>query len=182
MNLCDVLEKVLLVVSGIGLIIGVVQAIKAWTLLKKLTWDKVDKLTKSIIEEMKKNKYVPDVIVGVGRGGAIFGALLSGNIYREDIRINTVLLCVDRMYNWSNGRQVGNNNLVNFTPLVSKNVLLVASDVITGNTMLNFSEKLKAANVKDIKTACLIQTKVSTVNIDYVGKKVNTAFKMPWNY
>lgn len=183
MKLGDILEIILLIVSGIGLIAGIVKAIEAWTLLKTMTWDEVDKLTKSIIKQIKREKYVPDVIVGIGRGGAIFSALLSGNIYQEEKKANIIILGVDRFYDWSTGTRVEiDNNLVDFSPLDSMNVLLVASDVSTGETMITFSEKLKAAKVKNIKTACLIQTVVSTVRIDFVGKRVNTDFKMPWMY
>ena len=54
------------------------------------------KAAKTIADKIKKSDDAnPDLIVGIGRGGAIFGSLLS---YRLE---NTPLLIVDRTYSWN---------------------------------------------------------------------------------
>lgn len=184
MGLGDIVEIVTLFFAGVGLIAGVFKAIEAWTLLKVFSWDDVNKYTKKVIKKMGEDSYVPDAIVGIGRGGAIFGALLSGNVKVEEGKNrNIMLLGVDRIYDWSSGARVEvENRMVDFTPLKGMKVLLVACDVTSGNTMISYKEKLLLAAVSEVKTGCLIEFKTSTFTTDYPGKKVSTSYRMPWMY
>jgi hypothetical protein len=46
----------------------------------RLTWRVVEACVKKVLAEMNEVDYKPDLVVGVGRGGAVVGGMLAGNL------------------------------------------------------------------------------------------------------
>lgn len=155
-----------------------------WHSLKSFSWKQVDKCSKIVIKQIERDKFVPDMVVGIGRGGAIVGSILSGNIIIPSIKERNIpALFFDRHYDWQNGERVEVvNNMVDFTLLEGKKVLLVAADVITGGTMKFYVHQLRSAKVSDLKTACLVKSQTATFQPNYFGQEVTADCKMPWMY
>lgn len=79
---------------------------------------------------MVRDSFLPTLIVGIGRGGTIMGAMISGCLGHRP------LVVIDRKYVWVEGRR--NDDLLlrlQFPPELLEKVLLVASETHTGNTM-----------------------------------------------
>jgi len=180
----DIIEWLGYIFALIGFLTTVYHSINVWLNFKRLTWSEVDKYSKNLIKKISKDKYYPDVIVTIGRGGAIIGSILSGNLPQYKKKENNItVLGVDRVYEWNKGKRIEiDNRLVDFSHLKSRNVLIVAGDIMTGATMEFFLDKIKKVNTSDVKTACLLKGVASTFNPDYFGKEISAGFRMPWMY
>nr|WP_319473698.1 phosphoribosyltransferase family protein [uncultured Sphaerochaeta sp.] len=172
----------------IGFIGTVWKTINIWMSQKTFSWKDFDRQVKSIIRQMRKDGFYPDIIVSIGRGGAIVGATISGNLHHcerkapKDSENITILGC-DRVYEWKNGQRIEvGNAMVDFSPITGKKVLVVASDVMTGGTMKRFLEQLREVNPSVIRTSCLVKGVTASFSPDYVGKVIPGDFKMPWMY
>lgn len=181
MEIKEIIEILTYILSLVGLLATVYKTIEVWINLRKFSWKDVENLSRKLIREISRDGFVPDVIVGIGRGGAITGALLSGNLPFPDKRQNIPLLGVDRLYKWEKGCRIEiKNEMINFHPLQGKKVLLVASDIMTGGTMEFFLEQLRDAGVKEVRTACLVKNISAAFRPDYYGKEILGDFRMPW--
>lgn len=180
-----ILEGLGYIFAAIGFAASVFKAYKAWRSIHRLTWNDTDKQTKKLIKKIVADNYHPDIIVTIGRGGAIIGSILSGNLPSPNDKKsrNIPILGVDRLYKWEDGHRVEiENNLVKFSPLKGQKVLLVAGDLITGGTMHFFSKKIENVGVADLKCACLLKGITSTFRPDYFGKEIPAEFETPWMY
>ena len=170
----------------IGFAATIYKSVEVWLNLKVLSWNDVDKYSRKVINEVRASGFKPDVIVTIGRGGAVFGAVLSGNTsaHKEKHKqCNIPLLGADRMYKWEdNCRWEIPNDMISFAALAGKKVLLVAGDVLSGGTMKFHFNQLKEAGIEDIQTACLVKGVSSTLHPDYFGKEILADFRMPWMY
>lgn len=74
--------------------------------------------------------FSPTLIVGIGRGGAIMGAMISGCLGHRP------LVVIDRKYVWREGRRIDDMILrLHFPSNFLDKVLLVAGEAHTGSTM-----------------------------------------------
>jgi hypoxanthine phosphoribosyltransferase len=181
----DVLEWAGYILAAVGFLATVYKTIEVWLSLKNFSWGDVDKYSKVIIKKIARDYFVPDVVVGIGRGGSILASTLSGNIIIpvQQKERNIPILGVDRIYEWQHGARVEiENKMIDFTPLAGKKVLLVAGDVITGGTMKFYIRQLEQAKVAEAKTACLVKGVTATFQPDYFGKEIPADFNMPWMY
>lgn len=183
-QLKDILEWIGYAFAAIGFGATAYKTVEVWLSLHRFSWSEVDRHTKKLIKNIGDDLYSPDMIVTIGRGGAIVGAILSGNLPKPDGRGHNIpLLGVDRIYAWENGQRVEvKNNMVDYGPLAGKKVLLVASDVITGGTMKCFLEEIRSVNVKELRTACLVKGATSVLTPNYWAKEIPASFVMPWMY
>ena len=171
--------------AGIGFLATVWKAIESWRSVRRFSWSEFDKLARRMIKVIRADGYHPDVIVTIGRGGAILGSVLSGNLHisTKMDRQNIPIVGYDRLYEWDAGKRSEiPNHMVAPAPLEGQNVLLVAGDVLTGGTMASFLSQLQKVNPKSVKTACLAQGVTSALKSDYVGKLITGSFEMPWMY
>lgn len=181
----DILEWAGYILAAIGFGVTIYKTVEVWLNLKRFSWSEVDKYSKVLIKKMSKDFFVPDVIVGIGRGGAIVGSILSGNIVVPTCKKerNIPILGVDRLYEWQHGTRVEiDNKMVDFSPLAEKKVLLVAGDVLTGGTMKFYVQQLEQAKVAELRTGCLVKGVAATFRPDYFGKEIPADFNMPWMY
>ena len=170
----------------IGFVATIYKSIQVWLSLKVLSWKDVDKCCETVVKQIRNDGFKPDVIVSIGRGGAIFGAILSGNTSShkdKHKKSNIPILGVDRIYEWENNcRREVPNTMVSFDPLAGKKVLLVAGDILSGGTMKFHFKQLEKVGVEKMRTACIVKGSSSTLHPDYFGKEILADFRMPWMY
>lgn len=184
------IDLLIIILTWIGYLFAIIgfgatvyKSMQAWMSLKTLSWKEVEKYSKKVIKEISQDEYIPDVIVAIGRGGSVFGAMLSGNISSSQKHRNIPIIGYDRIYEWENGNRIEKQNrMVDFRPLTNKKVLLVAGDILTGGTMKFVMNLVSEANVSEIKTACLVKGITSALQPDYYGKEIPADFKMPWMF
>lgn len=101
---------------------------------------------------MIEAKYVPDVIVGSGRGGAICGGILSANFGHKELKL------VDCHFKWKDEERI---TIVDFTSLnrksiADKKILIVESTRQSGETYRKIFTKVKTLNPHIIKSFALV--------------------------
>ena len=150
---------------------------------RKLPWRHAYKYAQVTAEKMRDGKakdlYKPTLIVGIGRGGAIYGSIFS--YYMKE----APLLALDRRYYYnSSGERVEDMYYPIEVPeeLLSR-VLLVAGEYHSGRTMNKFKERLKELGAKEIRT-CILYYQTGLKNQvgkpDYYGIKNRRDCLMPW--
>lgn len=162
----------------------IISLIRGYGLFRQFNWktaiEEANKIAKELTEG-KKN-YDPTMIVCIGRGGAIFGSLLSYSLSELPI------LALDRSYTHDD------NDLRMEKPMYPfripkaylKRVLLVAGESHTQKTLLIFNEKLKAMGAGEIRN-CVFYKQImdpsqcaENVVIHYYGVEDHEDYLMPW--
>lgn len=131
----------------------------------------------NIVDKMTGDDFSPTLIVGIGRGGSIMGAMISGALGHRP------LIVVDRKYEWKEGRRI--DDMVQRLPINYglERVLLVAGEVHTGNTMRLYYDYFKGLGAKEIRRATLYYEKGSTEPVEYKSLvSTHTMLRMPWMF
>ena len=169
------LEVVIYIFSILGGIVSI------WTLFtwlkpfKKISWKKVEKGIKQLKEDLIKSNYYPTLIVGIGRGGAIIGALVSGTLG------NVPIIVIDRVYDWSGKERTGGFcEDIKITKNIEK-VLLVAGELHSGNTAKKYAEYFKEMGAKEIKMLTYMKEPYPTYKPDFYSIETdNSNIRFPW--
>ena len=113
-------------------------------LYRRFPWRHAYKYAKNTAEILKNGTaeelYEPTIIVGIGRGGAIYGSIFS--YYMKEIP----LLALDRKYLYDEqGKRTGEDWYypINIPKELLQKVLLVAGEYHSGKTMQQFKQQHK---------------------------------------
>jgi len=172
-------------INIIGFILGIIGAISSLLYFKeklfpirKLSWKFAEKAAKKIAKEMTADNFSPTLIVGIGRGGAIMGALISGALGHRP------LIVLDRKYLWKDGDRIEDIIFkINVPEDFLKKVLIVSGEVHSGNTMKVYCKYFRKLGSKLIRRATLCYERGATIGVEYKG--LETAKKnilMPWMF
>ncbi len=143
-----------------------------------VSWDQSYQMTFYLFEKITKDKFFPDVIVGIARGGWIPARLLAdfyGNRRTANIKIEF----------YDNTSRASENPII--TQEISEGVegkaVLIVDDVAdTGKSLLAAVEHIKEMGAKKIKTATLYYKKHSAIKPDYYIKETESWIVYPWEY
>lgn len=155
------------------------------SLFRQLTWREAKKSAKMIAEELLNVKspkfYDPTLIVCIGRGGAIFGSMISYQLGELPI------LALDRIYNhMKDGRETKTMYPFRIPKAYLKKVLLVAGESHTRKTLKTFTEKLSEMGARDIRNCVFYNQQLPEerldpdVEIHYFGISRKRDYLMPW--
>lgn len=152
-----------------------------FSLIEKLSYDEAEKAAKRIAGQIRKDRLNPSIIVGIGRGGAIFGSLISYNLG------NTPILMLDRKYSWAEGDQRKDDFYfdISIPDEYLEQVFLVAGEIHTGKTMRMFYDHLKAKGAETIRCCAFYRQnypagKKVAIAADYYGVSGESQPLMPW--
>lgn len=147
-----------------------------------LEWDDVCRGAEDINKQLRDTGYIPTHIIGIGRGGAILSALISGNLIHAPHPIP--FTAIERKYstNKVGMRQVSSLQGVGLGRCDLSRVLLVASDVVTGTTAGYFMQFLTDQKAEEVRFAVLVACPHSAVKPDYRYKEILTdeGLHFPW--
>jgi probable phosphoglycerate mutase len=126
-------------------------------------------------DDLISRNYFPTLIIGIGRGGSITGALLSGSFG------NVPIIVIDRVYEWKD-RQRNESFLEDIR--ITKNlerVLIVAGELHSGNTMKKYTAYFNTLNAGQIRTLAFLKEPYPTFNPDscYLISS-NSNIRLPW--
>lgn len=159
---------------------------------KRLRWRTAEKSAINLANQIRQDEWSPDLIVGIGRGGAIYGAMLSYKLAKKDRRgkkKNIPLAILERQYRIENNQRkskvVGDiecfltdkeGNLI-----APEKVLLVAGEGHTGDTM-NMAKELvnKKYPEAETKSCVFYQELPLNSHFDYSGVTGKGFNSMPW--
>jgi hypoxanthine phosphoribosyltransferase len=143
--------------------------------LRKITWKEVERGVLRLKEDLIKANYYPTLIVGIGRGGSIIGALLSGTLG------NIPIIVIDRIYVWKDEqREDGFCEEIKISKNIDK-VLLVAGELHTGNTARKYTSYFKNMGAKEIKMLSFMKELYPTYKPDFSFIETQkTEIRFPW--
>jgi probable phosphoglycerate mutase len=144
---------------------------------RRLTWRFTEKVVARIAGAMAADGFLPTLIVGIGRGGAVMGALISGALGHRPFVV------IDRKYTWQEGRRRDDILLkVSFPQALLDSVLLVAGEVHSGNTMRLYFDYFQDLGAQKIARASLLVQKGATEPVEYIGKVSKRDLRLPWMF
>ena len=143
--------------------------------MEKFSMRTVKASVNEIVEKAKKDNFDPSLIIGIGRGGGIFGSLISYKLNHRP------LVVIDRDYDWKTGDRK-ESILYDFDipGYLLDRVLLVAGEAHTGATMRLFKEHLTGIGAGVIKTCAFYRQLVCKIDINYCSKEGDGSPLMPW--
>ena len=128
-----------------------------------------------IRDKLISDNYVPTLIVGIGRGGAISGALLSGSLGHIPI------FAIDRVYDWdTNGRHEKLFDEIKLEKNMER-VLLVAGELHTGGTAQALINYFSSIGANELRVFSFLKEKYPTLQPQYYCiESDNPDIKLPW--
>jgi len=173
-----ILERILAVLGAVAGIAGCIfagmQAYKYNLWRRRITWDDAlrvaDKLLRQI--EAEENGWEPEVVIGLGRSGGIWGGWLAGNLGTLPLAV------VDLKYTGSEtGIEVafpggeGVLDTVRKTHGDKLRVLLIEGATSRGTTFREFLKRFENQLAGwDVRKAVLYRNPASDARLDFVGK------------
>lgn len=141
-----------------------------------LTWDDVQQLSYKVCDQILKENFKPDVIVGVMRGGWI-----PARIVLDILDVETLAALEIKFYK---GIGEVKERPILTQPLIvnirDKKVLIVDDVVDTGKSLSIAVETLKLYGPQQIKTAALVVKPWSIINPDFYALKTDAWVIFPW--
>lgn len=150
-------------------------------LFRKFPWHIVKRHAREMVRDFEKGsstkRYDPTLIIGIGRGGAIFGSILS--YYMDE----TPMIAIDRHYQFLNkDRGVDMYYSVNIPAALLSRVLLVAGEFHTGETMEIMKEYIESIGAKEVRTCAFFYQIMPDQKGSpyYYSKSDEKDYRMPW--
>lgn len=169
-------------------IIGQGIRIRLWK--RKLTWDDALRTAQELLTQIQGSDWQPEIVLGIGRSGGIWGGWLAGNLGSLPFAVVDVRYSKDKK---DKTVKVGfplpldsEILLALLKPYPGKRRLLVVEGASsTGTTLIEFMEKFsKELEGYDVKFCVLYQNPTSKAQIDFVGVSNLEPWpaKFPWHY
>lgn len=169
----------LVITLGLATVIGGVAGVtQLWDRYQRqrghITWKTVERGVVKLIKLIREDNFQPDVIVGLGRGGSIIGALLSGNLGVIPFT------AIDRRYHWESKKR--SVSILDFGPITleNKRVLLATAEPYTGETLRAAVEYLQSRKPTETKVASLCKCEITTMVPHYYAFEIKSVEHVPW--
>ncbi|MHA1638479.1 MAG: phosphoribosyltransferase [Candidatus Thorarchaeota archaeon] len=143
-----------------------------------LSWQDVYNLTLRLSERIVKSGFVPDIIVGIARGGWIPARILSDVLY-------TSAMFNIRIEYYSSIGTKGETPIVTqplAMSLEGKKVLLIDEIADTGDSLLYAIEHVKNLGAETIKSAVLYLKPTSKITPDFYISMTNSWVIFCWEF
>ena len=146
-----------------------------------VSWEQIELWTKSIVEKLRADKFEPDMIVALARGGLVPARLLSDYIHVKD------LYSVKTEHWGITATRDGTAVLSQKLPIdvSGKNILVVDDITDTGQSLKLATEHILELKPEEVKTTTLLHITHSKFIPDYYASEVPheewTWFIFPWN-
>ena len=144
-----------------------------------MSWEHFYRLAKEVAEKIKSSGYLPDMIIGLARGGWCLARVLCDFIGVKDL----VSLKVEH---WGITATPDGKAKLKYPfdiDLTGKKVLVVDDITDTGESMRISVDYVKTLNPKEVKTAALRHIEGSKFKPDYYAEKITWRWVIfPWNF
>jgi len=155
--------------------------------INKISWFKIEKICLQIIEDIKKDKFKPDVIVTIQRGGFIPTAIISHGLEIRELIVTDIKRTISDKVNSKKQPPKLINNL-DRKKIEAKKVLIVDDIVGSGETLTLLVNKIMNLKPFEVRTAVVIlnldnyekKLKQERPVINFLGKQVRGWVVFPW--
>ena len=144
---------------------------------KTIGWRKVEYGVRETIRRLRSDNWVPDLILAIGRSGAIYGGLIAGNMG------NLPMAILDRHLVWDKASReyIADHHSSIHLPTDCRKVLVVVGEVYSGQSLTSSVKRIKdAVEGRSVRTACLVHSHHSNVQVDYSVFEVDGAVRPAW--
>ncbi len=141
-----------------------------------LSWQDVYNLTLQLSERIVNSGYVPDVIVGIARGGWIPARILSDVLYASTLQNIRIEYYTDV---GAKGKEPKITQPLTES-MEKKNILLVDEVADTGDTLQHAIDHVKALGAAVVRSAVLHYKPTSTIKPDYFMVETSSWTVYPW--
>jgi hypoxanthine phosphoribosyltransferase len=145
-------------------------------------WEEIEHWAEDVADKIRKSGYVPDVVIGLTRGGWIPARILCDNLVCKNLFSIKVEHWGITAQTDMKAKLVQELNL----DVRGKRVLLVDDITDTGESLALSIDHIKAKKPKDIRTATLMHITHSKIVPDYYSVEVPKEewrwFIFPWNF
>lgn len=127
----------------------------------KLSWIEFWSKIQELIGEIEKDGFDPDIVISIGRSGAVLGGIIASNLgSKHHIGIDRNIL-LRKCKDGSNRTdiEIDTSLIPNKEKFKNKKLLIVMSECDTGLTLRVFYDYFMAIKVKEVKTAVLFKRK-----------------------
>ncbi len=135
-----------------------------------VSWDKAYRLGRKISLNIKASGFIPDIIIGVSRGGLVPARIMSDFLHQKN-------LATVKVEHWSTAATLGKARIKYPLPeeieIAEKRILIVDDVADTGETYKVIIEYLREMGPAEIKTAALHYKTSSEFVPDHWGEKHN---------
>ena len=140
------------------------------------SWRSVEKGILLIRRRIKEIGWDPDIVIGLGVGGAVVGAMLAGSLGRKRI------VGIDRRYKWVKGARkafvdIPTDLVLNPPP---RKVILVTGEIYTGETIKTAIDYVKSKLNCELKTAAMYVSENSDYYPDFYAYLIEKRINPPW--
>ncbi len=141
------------------------------------SWADVYAMLLGIATKVRHEKFKPDIIVGVSRGGWVPTRILSDLLGTKNLALVGIEF-------YDAAIKMRENPVLTqpvTIPIQSKNILLVDDIVDTGATLQLAKKHLLGEGAEPVKTATIYYKPTSAVKPDYYGKPTRSWVIFPWD-
>jgi uncharacterized protein len=147
----------------------------------ELGWSDVEDASLSIIQKMKEEGFVPDIIISIARSGLIPAALISYALGNKELYVIKV--------DFSKSQKISHRQDMREKPKISQElakdveglkVLVVDEIAVSGETLKMVSNYLDMKHPAEVKYSVLYKQPWSRFVPDYFGKEVKEWPIFPW--
>jgi hypoxanthine phosphoribosyltransferase len=144
---------------------------------KVLTWKEVDELLVELIEDVERDRFTPDLVLGVGRGGSLIAAMYATNVVGR-----IPFDCVDtEVFDDDHGqKQVTIRHGQTLPDVKGLNVLVIVAELYSGKDLAVGIDFVKEREPKEIKTMALLAGPTTIVKPNFCGRKTEHEPLAPW--
>ncbi|MEL7467414.1 MAG: hypothetical protein AAFN27_03095 [Pseudomonadota bacterium] len=178
------IESAFAVAGGIGALFGLYFAIKR-ALFSKLTWRRTLRAAEALLEGVEEDSWEPDLVMGLGRSGALWAGWLAGNLGSKPV------FTIDRFFDEKDGVRVLSLPLSDVTLEIvrikfgiSPRILVVEGATSSGHGLSNFVSKVADVLPQaDVRTASIFVNAGASYLPTYVGVRNLSPWpeEFPWH-
>lgn len=144
--------------------------------LEAVSWDEIYTMLVNLADRIKKDRFKPDVIVGVSRGGWPPARVLSDLLENPELANVKVEFYVG--VNETKKEPVITQPIS--VPVKNKKVLVVDDVADTGRSLLLVRQHLLENGAKEVKVATIYYKPWSKIIPDYYERETNCWIVFPW--
>ncbi len=141
-----------------------------------LSWSDVYNLTLQLSERIVESGFVPDLIIGIARGGWIPARILSDVLYANAMFNVRIEYYTDL---GEHGREPKITQPLSI-PIEDKNVLIIDEVADSGESLCHAIEYVKSLGAKRLRSAVLHLKKTSRIVPDFYMQLVDSWTVYPW--
>ena len=143
-----------------------------------MSWDDLGRGTRELAETVVADGYVPDIILGIARGGLLVAGALG---YAIGVK-NTFTMNVE-FYTGIDERLEMPMILPPVPDLIdfADTKVLIADDVADTGATLKTVHAFCAGKVAEVRTAVLYEKSRSTIKCEYVWRRTDRWITFPWS-